>query len=206
MTQAIRNSELAVNQTQVAEGALAQTHTLLDRLRELSLQASDGGLTDDNRVSIQAEFSQMTAEMDRLAQSSGSGYESFQIGPDAAEGSRVAIEISGLQAAGPELNLSSDSVRSREGAQQALSAIDNAIAQISVQRSDIGVLQNRLDFAIRSNEHALENAQASESTLRDADVAMEASRMVGDRIRTTASIAVLAQQNVNRQQAMNLLG
>jgi flagellin len=102
--------------------------------------------------------------------------------------------------------LSSQSVVSQNSAQQTLSAIDNAIAQVSVQRSDIGVLQNRLGFAIRSNEQALVNVQASESTIRDADIALEATLLVSSRIRTQASISVLAQQNVNRQQALNLLG
>jgi flagellin len=204
--QAIRNSEMAINQTQVAEGTLQQTNSILGRLRELSVQASSAGLTDANRSSIQTEFSQLTAEVDRLAQSAPSGSESFQIGPNPSDGNQVEIDITALQASGPELNLSSQSVVSQNSAQQTLSAIDNAIAQVSVQRSDIGVLQNRLGFAIRSNEQALVNVQASESTIRDADIALEATLLASSRIRTQASISVLAQQNVNRQQALNLLG
>ena len=205
VSQAIRNSEMAINQTQVADGTLDQTNAILGRLRELSVQASSAGLTDANRSSIQAEFAQLTAEVDRLAQTSPSGQESFQIGPNPGDGNQVEINISALQASGPELNLSSQSVVSQSGAQQTLSAVDNAIAQVSVQRSHIGALQNRLGFSIRANEQALENLQASESIIRDADVALEASRLASDRIRTQASISVLAQQNVNRQQALNLL-
>ena len=206
VTQAIRNSEMAINQTQVAEGTLDQTHAILGRLRELSVQAANGGLTDANRASIQAEFTQLTAEVDRLAQTTPSGAESFQIGPNPGDGNQVEIEIKALQASGPELSLGSASVASQGGAQTTISAIDNAIAQVSVQRSDIGALQNRLGFAIRANEQVLENLQASESVIRDADVALEASLSASSRVRSQANIALLAQQNVNRQQVLNLLG
>lgn len=203
-SQAIRNSELAMNQTQVAEGSLAETHSILDRLRELSVQAASSGISDANRASIQTEFSQLTAEVDRLAQTAPHGANAFQIGPNPGDGNQVEIDI--LQASAPEIGLSGRSVVSQTGAQQTLSAIDNAIAQVSVQRSDMGVLQNRLGFAIRSNEQAMENLQASESVIRDADLALEASQLTGERIRTQANISVLSQQNVNRQQVLNLLG
>ena len=206
LAQAIRNSQMAVNQTQVAEGTLEQTHSILGRLRQLSIQASNAGLTDANRASIQSEFSQLGAEVDRLAQSTPRGGQSFQIGPNPEDGNTIEIDLSALHSGGPELHLSDQSLSTQNGAQQTLSAIDNTLAQVSVQRSDIGVLQNRLGFAIRSNEQALENVQASDSVIRDADVALEATQLVGRRIRTQASISVLAQQNVNRQQALNLLG
>ena len=202
--QAIRNSELAMNQTQVAEGSLTETHSILDRLRELSVQAASSGITDANRATIQTEYAQLTAEVDRLAQTLPNGVRVFQIGPHPGDGNQVEIDI--MQASAPEIGLSGRSVVSQVGAQHTLSAIDNAIAQISVQRSDIGVLQNRLGFAIRSNEHAMENLQASESVIRDADVALEASQLTGERIRTQANISILSQQNVNRQQVLNLLG
>jgi flagellin len=202
--QAIRNSELAINQTQVSEGSLAQTHSILDRLRELSVQAVSSGITDANRASIQTEFAQLTSEMDRLAQTASGGSHSFQIGPNPGEGNQIELDI--LRASGPEMGLSGRSVDTQVGAQQTLSAIDNAIAQVSVQRSDMGVLQSRMGFAIRSNEQALENLQASESVIRDADVALETSLLASQRIQTQASISVLSQQNVNRQQVLNLLG
>jgi flagellin len=202
--QAIRNSELAINQTQVSEGSLAQTHSILDRLRELSVQSASSGVTDANRASIQTEFSQLTAEVDRLAQTSPVGAESFQIGPHPSDGNQIDIDV--LMASGPEIGLSGRSVVSQTGAQQTLSAIDNAIAQVSVQRSDMGVLQSRLGFAIRSNEQAMENLQASESVIRDADVALEASQLASEQVQTQANLSLLSQQNVNRQQVLNLLG
>lgn len=204
--QAVRNSEMAINQTQVTEGALNETHAILGRLRELSASASNSTLTDGNRASIQAEFSQLTAELDRLAQSVPSGSETFQIGPNADSGNRVQIDVTELTSSSPQINLASASVATQSGAQSSLNAIDNAIAQVSVQRGDIGALQNRLGFAIRSNEQALENVHASESVIRDADIALETSALASRQIQSRANISILAQQNVNRQQVLNLLG
>lgn len=204
--QSIRNAEMAVNQTQITEGTLNESQAILQRLRELSVQASSAGLNDRNRASIQSEFTQLTAELDRLAQSAPSGPENFQIGPNPGAENQVPIDVAELTSGSPQINLAGKSVASAQGAQQIITAIDNAIAQVSVQRSDIGALQNRLGFAIRNNEQALENVQASESTIRDADVALEASQMTGSQIRSQVNISLQAQQNINRQQVLNLLG
>jgi flagellin len=334
LRQAVRNAEQATNLIQTAEGSLNEINGILIRLRELAVQSSSSTVTDTNRVSINAEFTQLTNEIDRIAEvtsynsttllkgfgnvvekddaistalasdttgvvevqlsgaatgtyvfedtmatdgevtlgngtttqtinlntvldgdtvatgttvvanfdrlgiqltltgvrtatatepasdgftdgdldglelivdNTGTGG-SFQIGPRDGAVHRIDINISDMTASGAVLNMGSLSTATQSGAQSAIATIDLAITRVANQRGSLGAFQNRLSFNMRSNENTIENLQASESAIRDADVATEVSSFTRNQILVQAGTALLAQANVLPQSALSLLG
>ena len=334
LKQAVKNAEQATNLIQTAEGSLNEINGILVRMRELSVQSASSTVTDTNRISINAEFTQLTNEIDRIASvtsynnttllkgfgnvvdtddtvstalasdttgvtqaqisgaaagtytfedtmatdglvtlgngtvsqtinlnsaldgasvttgttivanfdrlgiqltltgvrsatattpasdgftdgdldglalvinNTGTGG-SFQIGPRDGAVHRIDINISDMSASGTVLNMSALSTSTQSGAQAAISTIDLAITSVANQRGSLGAFQNRLSFNMRSNESTIENLQASESAIRDADVATEVSGFTRDQILVQAGTALLAQANVLPQSALSLLG
>ncbi|MCZ6635614.1 MAG: flagellin [bacterium] len=130
----------------------------------------------------------------------------FQVGPKDGAVHRIEVNISDMTATGAVLNLGSATVSSLSGSQSAISAIDLAISSVSQQRGDLGAFQNRLAFNLRANENTIENIQASESSIRDADIALEVSAFTRAQILVQAGTALLAQANVLPQNALSLLG
>lgn len=130
----------------------------------------------------------------------------FQIGPNDGAVHRIEINIEDMRASGSVLNLSSTSVSSLSGAQSSIETIDLAISTVAQQRGDLGAFQNRLAFNIRANENTIENIQASESSIRDADVATEVSAFTRAQILVQSGTSLLAQANVLPQNALSLLG
>ena len=130
----------------------------------------------------------------------------FQVGPDDGAVHRIEINISNMQASGNVLALGSSTVATQSGSQTAISAIDLAIGNVAQQRGDLGAFQNRLAFNIRANENTIENMQASESSIRDADIASEVSAFTRAQILVQSGTALLAQANVLPQNALSLLG
>ncbi len=130
---------------------------------------------------------------------------SFQIGPNNTNTDRIELSISDMRATGVNLNLSSVSVNSLGSARNAIAVLDQAIDVVSQQRGDLGAFQNRLGFTIRSLNNTVENVQASESSIRDADVAEEVSAFTRAQILVQASTALLAQANAIPQSALSLL-
>jgi flagellin len=334
LRQSVKNAEQATNLIQTAEGSLNEVNGILIRMRELAVQSSSSTVNDTNRSSINAEFIQLTTEIDRIAtvtsynntsllmgygntvsqntttstalasattgvtdvQISGAasgtytfidtsatdgqvtlgngtatqtislstaldsgtvatgttvvanfdrlgiqltltgsrsatqfnpasdGYQdgdlnnkvilisnsgtggSFQIGPRDGAVHRIDITISDMRASGSLLNLGSLSASTQSGAQSAITSIDLAITSVANQRGTLGAFQNRLSFNMRSNENTIENIQASESAIRDADVATEVSAFTQNQILVQAGTALLAQANVLPQSALSLLG
>ena len=336
LRQAVRNSEQATNLIQTGEGALNEVNAILIRMRELAVQSASSTVNDDNREAINAEFVQLTNEIDRIAtvtsynntnlltgfgnvvsgdaavstavasattgvanvQISGAtagtylfadsagdneitlgngfttqtidiggaldadgvggavatgsaiianfdrlgiqltlsgqkaataldpasdGYRdsdldalelvidsgtggTFQVGPDDGQVHRIEISIADMRASGAVLNMGSSSTSSLAGAQSAISSIDLAIATVAQQRGDLGAFQNRLAFNIRANENAIENITASESSIRDADIATEVSAFTRAQILVQSGTSLLAQANVLPQNALSLLG
>ncbi|MDA0749040.1 MAG: flagellin [bacterium] len=323
LTQGVRNAEQATNLSQVAEGALNEVSAMLIRMRELAVQAASSTVNDDNRSNLQAEYSQLIAEIDRVALStsynntilltgfgntvdttnstavstsdttglkgitlsgSGSGtfvfidtdttdnqitlgngiatqtidigsildndavggvvatgtsavanfdrlgivltldgrYRdgdldgstivvnngtggSFQIGPDNKVVDRIEFGLDDMRGSGPELNLVVTSIATLQSARDSIPYLDLAINRVASERADIGAIQNRLAFTVASAKNAIENIQASESSIRDADVATEISEFTRAQILTQAATAVLAQANALPQTALSLL-
>lgn len=340
LSQAVRNAEQATNLIQTAEGALNEVNAILIRMRELAVQSSSSTVNNSNRESLNAEYTQLINEIDRIgtvtsynnqalltgfgnvvsndptvstalaspttgvtavqvsgatsgtyrfvdtagtndreitlgngvatqtidigpaldsdgaAQSgvvatgssiianfdrlgiqltlSGSksaeginpatdGYRDgdldgldlvldsgtggqFQVGPRDGAVHRIEVNIADMRATGVVLNLGSTTIADQPTAQTSISNIDLAIQNVAQQRGDLGAFQNRLAFNIRSNENAIENITASESSIRDADIAAEVSAFTRSQILVQSGTALLAQANVLPQNALSLLG
>lgn len=321
----VLNSEQATNLIQVAEGSLNETNAILIRMQELATQSSNSTLNDGNREAVQAEFSQLINEIDRIAQAttynnqnlltgfgntistgsttvtasntsgvtrtsisgaqsgtytfedtagdntitlgngtvsqtirvgtlldgsdvatgtqvvanfdrlgiqvtlagagvadatgqysdgdldaqtilveSGTGG-SFQVGPKDRAFNRIDVNIGDMSATGANLNLSGTSVATLSTARSSITQIDLAITSVSQQRGDLGAFQNRLNFAISYTENEIENIQASEASISDADIAAEVTSFTRAQILSQAATAMLAQANVLPQNALSLL-
>ena len=335
LNQAVRNAEHATNLIQTAEGALNEVNAILIRMRELSVQAASSTVNDDNRESLNAEYVQLTNEIDRIAtattynnqtllrgygnvvdedaatstslastttgvvgvQVSGAsagtylfadtdareitlgngvatqtvdigpqldadavggvvatgssivanfdrlgvqltlsgqkaaeginpatdGYRdddldgallvintgvggTFQVGPDDGAVHRIEVNVNDMSATGAVLGMGGNSIASQSSAQASITSVDLAITRVAQQRGDLGAFQNRLAFNIRANENASENIQASESSIRDADIAFEVSAFTRSQILVQSGTALLAQANVLPQNPLSLLG
>ncbi|MEW6749557.1 MAG: flagellin [Candidatus Latescibacterota bacterium] len=321
----VTNAEQATNLIQVAEGSLNEVNSILVRMRELATQSASSTVNDQNRESIQAEFTQLISEIDRIALATtynngvllsgygnsvstastvvtasntsgvtdvkisgagagsytfvdgagdseitlgngvvtqtirtgtlldgdmvatgtqvvanfdrlgvqvtlaGSGVAdatgayvdgdldgqtliiesgtggSFQVGPTDRSYNRIEINIADMRATGPNLNLTSSSVATLSTARTAITSIDQAVASVAQQRGDLGAFQNRLSFTIAYTENEIENIQASEASISDADVAGEVTSFTRAQILSQAATAMLAQANVLPQNALALL-
>ncbi len=328
-----QNTEQGINLVQTAEGSLNEVNAMLIRMRELAVQSASSTVTDSNRQSINAEFTQLNAEIDRIAsvtsynnssllmgfgnvisqdtavstalasdttgvtnvQMSGATAGTYTFVDNAADGEmtlgngtvtqtihlgsvldgntvatgttvvanfdrlgiqltltgsrsatatdpasdgftdgdldgttiqitdtgvggaiqigarntandRMAISIGDMRASGSTLNTASLSLSSMSGAQGAITSIDLAITKVSQQRGDLGASQNRMQFSLRNVNNSLENNQASESAIRDADFPEEVSLFTRAQILTQSSTSLLAQANTLPQNALSLLG
>lgn len=321
----VSNAEQATNLLQVAEGSLNEVNAILVRMRELAVQSSSSTVTDQNRESIQAEFSQLTQEIDRIAQATsynnqtlltgfgntvnegsstavstsnttgvtdvrisgaeageyefvaaedgevtlgngsvtqtirlatqldgddvatgtqivanfdrlgvqvtlaGAGVDgatgsysdgdlegttiqidsgtggSFQVGPTDSAFNRIEVNVGDMTATGSKLNLDDISVATISSSRESITSIDLAINEVAAERGKLGAFQNRLSFTIAYTENEIENVQASEASISDADVAAEVTEFTRAQILSQASTAMLAQANVIPQNALALL-
>ena len=321
----VSNAEQGANLIQVAEGSLNEINAIMIRMRELAVESANSTVTDTNRESIQAEFTQLTQEIDRIAQATaynnqvlltgygnsvstasttvtasndsgvtdvkisgaaagtyvfvdagsdseitlgngvvsqtiqvgtildGSGVAtgsqvvanfdrlgiqvtlagdavsnatgsyvdgdldaqnilieagtggSFQVGPNDAAFNRIEVNVGDMQATGAKLNLGTASVGTISTARSAITVIDGAITSVAQQRGDLGAFQNRLAFTIAYTENEIENIQASEASISDADVASEVTDFTRAQILSQSATAMLAQANVLPQNALALL-
>lgn len=321
----VSNAEQATNLLQVAEGSLNEVNAILVRMRELAVQSSSSTVTDQNRESIQAEFSQLTQEIDRIAQATsynnqtlltgfgntvnegsstavstsnttgvtdvrisgaeageyefvaaddgevtlgngsvtqtirlatqldgddvatgtqivanfdrlgvqvtlaGAGVDgatgsysdgdlegttiqidsgtggSFQVGPTDSAFNRIEVNVGDMTATGSKLNLDDISVATLSSSRESITSIDLAITEVAAERGKLGAFQNRLSFTIAYTENEIENVQASEASISDADVAAEVTEFTRAQILSQASTAMLAQANVIPQNALALL-
>ena len=321
----VLNAEQGSNLLQVAEGSLNEINAMLIRMRELSVQSSSSTVNDQNREAIQAEYTQLTNEIDRIALSTtyndqvlltgygnnvdtastaltnsnttgvtnlkisgastgtysfidggtdgnitlgngtvtqtirvatlldgndvatgtsavanfdrlgiqvtlaGSGVSnatgsytdggldtetivvnsgtggSFQVGPDDGVNNRIEVSIADMRASGTLLNLNTTSVATMTSSRASITTIDEAISKVSGQRGDLGAFQNRLAFTISFTENEIENIQASEASISDADVASEVTDFTRAQILSQAATAMLAQANSQSETVLSLL-
>ena len=219
LNQAQRNAQDSISLIQTAEGALTETHSLLARMRELAVQSSNDTLTISDRANLNAEFTQLQAEVDRIATSTqfntalllnGSGTATaltFQIG--ANNGDTLALAIDGTQAS--VLNVAFNSANGVAGvayqssASAMISILDTAVNVVSEDRAGLGAIQNRLESTIRSLAVASENTSAANSRIADADIASSMSELVRAQILQQAGISVLAQANQAPSLVLQLL-
>ena len=216
LTQASRNAQDGISAVQTAEGALDEVHAMLQRMRELAVQAGNDTNQDEDRKAIKAEIAQLGSEIDDVAKKTqfnkqtllSGGFKSgkkLQVG--ANKGQTLTISIVSMTGKAIEIGTgaSAISVGSNGDVSKSLSRIDAAIAKVSEQRSKLGAIQNRLEHTIKNLDNAAENTQAAESRIRDTDMAKEMSKFTKDNILTQASQAMLAQANQLPQQVLQLL-
>ena len=226
LNQAGQNIQNGVSFIQTTEGYLAETTDIMQRLRELAVQAANGIYSAEDRMQIQVEVSQLVDEVDRIAshaqfngmnlltgrfaEDSETGAMQLQVGAnmDQAEkiyvGTMTAVAL-GLTggAQGGEGDIIT--LSSMDGANMAIGTIDNALKQINKQRADLGAYQNRFELAYNGVSIAAENLQAAESRIRDADMAKEVVEYTKNQILMQSGTAMLAQANTQPQSVVRLL-
>ncbi|MCK9169347.1 MAG: flagellin [Treponema sp.] len=224
LNQAGRNIENGVSFIQTTEGYLNETTDILQRVRELAVQSSNGIYSDEDRMQIQVEVSQLVSEVDRIASQAqfngmnlltggfGRGDNArtmqFQIGANVDQNVRVYIGTMTAQALGLKGAQGDEqqiSISSPETANAALATVDNALKNVSKQRADLGAYQNRFEMAAKGINIAAENTQAAESRIRDTDMATEMVNYTKNSILTQAGTAMLAQANNQSQNVLSLL-
>ncbi len=227
LRQAERNAEDGISLIQVSEGYLQESQDILQRIRELSIQSSNGVYTSEDRMQIQVEVSQLVDEIDRIASQSefnrmtlltgrfsdpragGIPLASmwFHIGPNKDQRERVYVGT--MSAKGLWVRRQDDSIVSistPELANATIGVVDRALTKVSKQRADLGAYQNRMEHASRGLMSAYENMQAAESRIRDVDMAEEMVNFVTHQILVQSGTAMLAQANLKPQTVLQLLG
>lgn len=224
LNQASRNVQDGVSFIQVASGYLQETSDILQRIRELAVQGSNGIFSDEDRMQIQVEVSQLVAEVDRIASSAqfngmnlltgrfsrdSDTVMQFQIGANVDQNIRAyigtmtatALGLKGIQ--GEETNIIS--IGSPEEANQTISTIDEALKNVNKQRADLGAYQNRMEMAQKGINVAAENTQAAESRIRDTDMASEMVEYTKNQILSQVSTAMISQANSQSSNVLALL-
>jgi len=214
LNMASKNAQDGISLIQTAEGALDETHAILQRMRELAVQAANDTNEGQDRTALQNEVDELIKELDRIANDtqfnnkelldgslSGSGKLTFHIG--ANKGQNMTVSISSMKASG--LSVNGLKIDTQSGANNAIETIQSAIDKVSQERSKLGAVQNRLEHTIRNLDNAAENLQAAESRIRDVDMAKEMMEFTKQTILQQASTAMLAQANMAPQTVLQLL-
>jgi flagellin len=227
LNQASKNAANGISFVQTTEGYLQETQDVLQRLRELSIQSSNGIYSAEDRMQIQVEVSQLVDEIDRVAshaQFNGmnmltgkfamdtgenlvTGSMWFHIGANMDQRERVYIQTMTTEGLGIRDLGTQDfiNLETADGANRAIGILDDALQTVSKQRADLGAYQNRLEMAIKGIDSGAENLQASESRIRDSDMASEMVSYTKNNILTQAATAMLAQANAKNQGVLQLL-
>ena len=216
LSQAERNAQDGVSLVQIAEGALSEVSNILIRLRELGVQAASDTIGATERKFLNVEFEQLMSEVDRIANSTefnrvpllnGTGAVfDIQIGTrNDPMSDRLTFDASSADVNVAALGLNLASIADKISAQNSLSAIDQAIINVSGIRADFGALQNRLQSTINNLAVNVENLSAANSRIRDTDIAKETAELTKSNILVTAGTSVLAQANNSTKMALGLI-
>lgn len=207
---AARNSQDGVSLVQTAEGSLSETQNILQRVRELAVQSANGTQSTNNRVAMNTEVRQLLGQIDSIALDTEfngirvlSATQTVTLQSGYNPGQTLAITVTGAKT--NDLGISTVQVSTMALAVSAISTLDIALQSVSTLRSTFGAYQNRLEFTINTLAIQEENAAASESAIRDADIAQETIRFTRNQILVSAGTSVLAQANVVPQTALMLL-
>jgi flagellin len=216
MDEAERNANADINMMQTAEGALATMDETLVRLRSLAIEASNGALTDSDRSALNVEFQQLLSEVNRIAQVTNYNGMYLLNGTYSSTGIKFHIGTYNTQnqdyyyvtfnsMTTSALGLTGLSITSTTNAQNSIDSIDAAIDSKDTQRTRIGAYVERLQGTISQLMTARENATASESMIRDADIAAEMSQFVRSQILMQTGVSMLAQANMVPQMVAQLV-
>ena len=201
---------------QTAEGALGEVHSILGRMRELSMQSSNGSLTSQDRSYLDTEFKALQSEIGRIQDSakfngkklvnSTASSVTFQVGLDNVTSDQIKVTFGGVNLATVSGTTTKISGTTASAALSSLKTIDSAIQTVSTARSKFGTAMNRLETASSNIGTMRLNISAANSRIRDVDVASEASAMTRNQVLTQAGISVLAQANQLPNMAFGLIG
>jgi flagellin len=212
-----QNALEGISMIQTAEGGVEQARSMLDRMRELSVRASNETLSDSDRSNANLEFQQLKEEITRIGSTTSYNGNvlleatvalTFQVGFNDSAEDRITATMTGnfiTSGANSFLSLTGD-VGSIGAAGSMLDKIDDALSRLNGYRSKLGAVQNRLERSISNLEADIENATASNSRIRDVDFAEETSKMTRLQILVQSGTAVLSQANSSPQAALSLLG
>jgi flagellin len=227
MNQAATNAQNGISFIQATEGYLQESQDIIQRLRELAVQSSNGIYSAEDRMQIQVEVSQLVAEVDRIAshaqfngmnmltgrfaretgENNVTGSMWFHIGANMDQRTRVYIGTMTSKALGVR-NIGNEqimSLSSPDGANRAIGSLDEALKKVNKQRADLGAYQNRLEYTVKGLQVGGENLQAAESRIRDTDMAKEMVDFTKNQILSQAGTAMLAQANQMTQGVLSLL-
>lgn len=207
-----RNAQDGIGLVQTAEGALSETINILQRIRELAVQSANGTNSAQNRIDLNQEVVQLKDQINSIANFTefngvfplnAAQNITFQVGKSASTTIVLAFNTAATTAA---LNIDPVSILTELDARNSLATLDAALSNVNSQRSILGAAQNRLEFTITTLSIQEENAVASESAIRDADIARETIGFTRNQILVSAGTSILAQANVIPQTALQLLG
>jgi flagellin len=218
LNQAVRNINDGISFVQTTEGYLQGTTDSIQRIRELSIQAANGIYSEEDRLYIQVEVSQLVDEVNRIASQAqfngmnllsgrfdaNNGGTAMTIHMGANMDQNETISIGNMSAAA--LQIEGVDLSTAEGANQAIGTMDGALQIINKQRADLGAYQNRMEMSVRSQMNAAQNLQSAESQIRDLDMAEGMVDLTRDQILNQAGVAMLAQANQKTQGVLRLLG
>ncbi len=227
LNQASTNAKNGISFIQTTEGYLQETTDIVQRIRELAIQSSNGIYTDEDRMQIQVEVSSLIAEVDRIASTAQfngmnmltgrfarpTGENNvtasmwLHIGANMDQRTQVYIGTMSATALGLR-NIGSEEIMSLEdpdSANRAIGTLDEALKKINKQRADLGAYQNRLEMTVKGLDVGAENLQASESRIRDTDMAKEVVELTKNQVLNQAGTAMLAQANQSSQNVLSLL-
>jgi flagellin len=216
LNQATSNAQDAISLVQTAEGALNETHSILQRMRQLTVQAGNDTLSATDRGNITTELTQLSSELTRISTDTqfngntllngshtGATSLSFQIGANSGQVTTVDL---GASSDATTLGVNALTLATPANIITSLNAVDAAINTVSTQRANLGAVQNRLQHTVSSLSVAAENTAAAESRIRDTDMAKEMTNFTRSQILTQAGVSMLAQANSAPQSVLKLLG
>ncbi len=219
LNQAARNANDGISMAQTAEGALQESTNLLQRMREIAVQSANDTNTAQDRQSLNAEFVQLQAEIDRIANNTqfnsqnlldgtfdptnGGTAAVFHVG--ANENQTISVSVGQADTTSLGVGTGAINVLNVTTANAAIGVIDTAIGTIDTIRGDLGAIQSRMESTIANLNNVAENLSASRSRIMDADIAMETSALTRTNILQQAGVSVLAQANQTPQLALSLL-
>lgn len=210
LEQASRNAQDGISLIQTAEGALTETHAILQRMRELAVQAATDTYSNEDRELLQEEINELVDELDRIANNTEFNGETLLDGSftgkvihiGANSGQTLAIQFGDMTSG---TLLSATDLSTQANANTFIDAIDTAIETVSKERATLGAWQNRLEHTIKNLDNTAENLQAAESRIRDTDMAKEMMEFTRANILNQAATAMLAQANQQPQGVLQLL-
>lgn len=222
LNQASRNVMNGVSMLQTAEGYMQSTTDILQRIRELAVQSANGIYSDEDRAMLQTEVEQLVSEVDRISQTAEFNGMTLLSGRFAEDGIRLQVGANvdqnftvklgdmsasalGLKGAGQDGTEQAISLANPESANMALATVDEALKTVNKSRADIGASMNRMEMTQKGIDIASENLAASESRIRDADMAKTITSHVKNQILQQASVSLLSQANTNSQNVLALL-